>query len=87
MRDGAAACRLRLGDRVRWVPEEYADEIKGDPVGTVRGLRRNFPRSPDLSLDKVHIDFDERVGLIDGMGGFKELWVPSEHAQPEAQDA
>ena len=80
MRDGDPECRLRLGDRVRWHFDGHEDEVF---IGTVRGLRRNFPRSPDLSLDKVEIYFDEQVHLVEGMEGFNEQWVPAIHVHLE----
>lgn len=78
MRDDDPECRLRLGDRVRWLFDGHEDESY---VGTVRGLRRNFPRTPDLAIDKVEIYFDERVHLVEGMGGFREQWVPAVHVE------
>lgn len=81
MRDGAPECRLRLGDRVRWRVDGKEENL----IGTVRGLKRKFPRSPDLAVDEVLIWFDTRVHLIEGMSGFREIWAPSEHVADASQ--
>ncbi len=75
MRDGTPECRLRLGDRVRWTNAPRGFE-EVSLVGTVIGLRRRFPQSPDLAIDLIQIRFDELT-----LDGSHELWTDSIHAE------
>lgn len=83
MRPGHVECDLRVGDRVRWVPEDIPrKDMNVDPVGEVRGITRRFPRTLDLAVDRVHVLFDERIHLIEGMDGFTELTTDFENVEP-----
>ena len=87
MRPGEIECSSRLGDRVRWVPEDIKrDDMSADPVGIVAMMRRSFPRSPDLAIDRILILFDKRIDLGMGAGGIDELWVPPEQIEEEARE-